>query len=119
MATMNVDSEKMTKMASFVASAAPKLEKLAANEAALSKAAPVWVDSLIAQGLLKKEARDNAISEIVEGGIDKISEVVEYLISNVGPSQSGQPAEKRASAVTAEKGKRQSDVAWERALLGN
>jgi hypothetical protein len=117
MPNMNVDSVKMEKMASFVASAAPQLEKLAAQQQALTQSAPTWVDGLIGQGLLKKEARDTAINEIIEGGIEKISEVIEYLISNVGPSTVGSPAEKRASAAATPKGKRESDAAWERHLM--
>jgi hypothetical protein len=113
---MNIDSEKMTKMAGFVAAAAPKLEKLAAQEAALDKNAPQWVDGLINQGLLKKEARDTAIAELRNGGIDKIAEVIEYLIGNVGPQSTGKPVEKTAS--TDVKGKRQSDILFEQALLG-
>jgi hypothetical protein len=115
---MTVDSTKMEKMASFVASAAPQLEKLAAQQQNLAQSAPAWVDGLIGQGLLKKEARDVAINEILDGGIEKISEVIEYLISNVGPSTTGAPSEKRASTAAPEKGKRLSDSAWERAMIG-
>ena len=112
-ATMiQVDQTELQKIlsdaAEFVDAAAPKMEKLAALETGLVAFAKQASERLAQAGFISKSDVDQLQKEILNGGFDKIAEVVDFTIRNTNVMKMGHSAEE--PTVKSET----SDDVWEK-----
>jgi hypothetical protein len=117
MAEMTIDSSLLEKTAQYVNATAPIIEKTEAEKKAFADQAPELVDALVHAGLVKQANRDQAIKELIAGGLVKAAGLIQYLAGQVEAKPIGQPAKTTTKTASAG-GRRESDMAFERAMLG-
>ena len=70
MSNVTYDLEKLRKIADYVGSAQPILEKTAQVEATLRERAPQVVDTLVSQGLLSPHLKEAKVKEFIENPVE-------------------------------------------------
>lgn len=83
----------LSQTAEFINQATPSLEKLAQINTSIEKFAKSTADNLAQNGLIKTSEVDKVATDIVNGGIEKISELFDFIIKNVTVRQMGKAAE--------------------------
>lgn len=95
---MNIEIPKqqfeavLTQTAEFINNATPQLEKLASLNISIEKFAKSAAENLADNGLIKKSEVDKVANDIIEGGVEKISELFNFVVKNVSTRQMGKTA---------------------------
>jgi hypothetical protein len=92
-----MSDESIEKIASYVASAQPQLEKAAAEKQAYTAAVPAWVDQAITAGVISAAGRDVAITQLRDGGVEKLAGFISLLAGHATPARMGEAIVKAAS----------------------
>ncbi len=82
----------LTQASEFINNAAPHLEKLSALNSSLEKFAKSASQNLASNGLIKESEVDKVTNDIIDGGIEKVSELFDFILKNVSTRQMGKAA---------------------------
>jgi len=102
MALMLVDSEKLRKMANYVAATQKVIEKQAAVEGALTEKAPQVADILVREGLLESNLKESQVAEFVENpeilctAVEKVASLDKRAVE-MGTSVESMPIESKSA----------------------
>ena len=115
MSTMLINTDTLEKVATFVATATPIMEKWAAVERAISGKSEEVVDFLVQQGIIPTEVKDAKVLQF-KSSPEAILDTLKETAAMVKPAALGGPVEvEKPSRVRG--GKSEADLAFERTLL--
>jgi len=105
------DTEQLKKIANYVKSARPLVEKMAAMEAVIAARVPSIVEAMVNQGLVSphlKEAKIKALKSDVSAVLDTLEKTAALV-----------PAPSMGTGTTTVEEKRNADTVFEDRLFGN
>ena len=118
MDTVQVSTNELTALltdsANFVSEAGTRLEKLASHESKLKTYSHEWAEKLAEAGLIQAKDVDAFANEVNTGGIDKIAEMVDFIVRNTGTPALGKGSDRQRTKTASADKNETADQVWNR-----
>jgi len=81
----------------FVGAAGEQLEKLSSHQSKMQTYSQEWAEKMAEAGLIAATDVDALAEEVNKGGLDKVAEIFDYVIKNVGARTLGKGASRQST----------------------